>query len=174
MADWNEFLEDFLKDIHFEVNPCFVILIQVWLKFMILGWANSQLVCCSVLGQYWDAYTCPFPMESCWHFTGICYIGDHCKNNRSRIRCQGVWIQQQDFHSCKIWQHSILLCMLFNYIIHFIDRGALGYSTCVGWDVLGTNWGICICSSQSCFECSFSWGTHFIFIRSFEIILAYA
>ena len=31
---------------------------------------------------------------------------------------------------------------------HFIDRGTLGYVICVGWDVSGTNWGICFCSSE--------------------------
>lgn len=140
--------------------------------FMILGWANSQLFCCSVLGQHWDAYTCPVPLESCWHFTGSCYIGDHYKNNCSCICCQGVWIQQQDFSSCKIWQQLMLLHLLVDYIIHFIDRGALGYSTCVGWDVPGTNWGICLCSSQSCFKSSFSWGMCFILRCSFLLICA--
>lgn len=62
-------------------------LFELYSNFMILGRANSQLFCCSVLSQYWDAYTCPFPLESCWHFTGSCYIGDHCKNNRSCICC---------------------------------------------------------------------------------------
>jgi len=62
-------------------------LFELYSNFMILGRANSQLICCSVLGQYWDAYTCPFPLESCWHFTGSCYIGDHCKNNCSCICC---------------------------------------------------------------------------------------
>ena len=57
-----------------------------------LGWANSQLFCRSVLGQHWDAYTCPFSLESCWHFTGSCYTGDHHKDNCSCICCQGVWI----------------------------------------------------------------------------------
>lgn len=34
---------------------------------------------------------------------------------------------------------------------HFIDGGTLGYVICVGWNVSGTNWGICFCSSKSCF-----------------------
>lgn len=28
----------------------------------------------------------------------------------------------------------------------------------IGWDVLGTNWGVCVCSFESCFKPSFSWG----------------
>lgn len=106
-------------------------------------------------------------MESHWYFTGFCYFGNCVQNDCGCTSSQMFWLQQQDFTSCKCFYW--LLDALFSWSSLNMKAKVFKCYRCVkeyvawliGWNVSGSNWGVCICSSEPCFQLSSGWGTSF-------------
>lgn len=92
-------------------------LMSTQLKLVICAdWTYSQHFCCALPCEHWDADPCSFSLEPHRHIIGLCYISDHHKDSYNLYSCQGIWLQQQDISSCKIfmlWLDDLLLVCVF-------------------------------------------------------------